>query len=146
MLDGFHQVRGGDKAFYFVFHFYSEPSCHFRTNDTGDTHVIHQGKGGQEGDAFIPMLWTFAQHGALFLQDFPVFARCRESDLQNICRRFLISMPAFKFTWVKTEVWNRDGIFPPACPQMQEAVARADGLPLAMVPSVFGHSKGGLAT
>ena len=71
MLDGLHQVRGGDKALPFVLQFHSEPSQYFWTDDCGDTHVIHQGEGGEQGDALMPMLCALGQHGALFsLQDF----------------------------------------------------------------------------
>ena len=65
MVDGLHQVRGGDKAFPFVLQFYSEPSQYFWTDDCGDTHVIHQGEGSEQGDALMPMLFALGQHGAL---------------------------------------------------------------------------------
>ena len=51
----------------FVLQFYSEPSQHFWTDDSGDTHVIHQG--GER--ALMPMLYALGQHAVLLsLQDF----------------------------------------------------------------------------
>ena len=125
-----------DKALPFFSQFYSELSQYFWTDDCGDTHVIHQGEGGEQGDALMPMLYALGQHGALLsLQDFLLPQRTHFSPLQttstwyvcqiawvrfsSIFRRLLISMPAFKFTW------NRGGHYPLACQQMQEAAARA---------------------
>ena len=132
----------GDKALLFVLQFYSEPSQYFWTDDCGDTHVIHQGEGGEQGDALMPMLYALGQHGALFsLQDFllpheQLFAYL--DDINVVCLPDWVG-PIFKHLQEaldqyariqvhlgKTQVWNRGGHYPPACQQMQEAAAHAD--------------------
>ena len=47
MLDGLLTVDGGDSVLLFVLQFYSEPSPYLWEDDTGDTHLIHQGEGGE---------------------------------------------------------------------------------------------------
>ena len=142
MLDGLHQVRGGDKALPFVLQFYSEPSQYFWTDDCGDTHVIHQGEGGEQGDALMPMLYALGQHGALLsLQDFllphehlfayldDIYVVCLPDRVGPIFKHLQEALDQYARIQVhlgKTQVWNRGGHYPPACQQMQEAAARAD--------------------
>ena len=45
--------------------FHSDPSRHLWTDDNGDTHVIHQGERGQQGDACMPMLHTVGRDAGL---------------------------------------------------------------------------------
>ena len=109
MLDGLHQVRGGDTTLPFVLQFYSEPSQYFWTDDTGHTHVIHQGERGEQSDVLMPMLYALGQHGALLcLQDFSASPGTSLRSLgiawvpsSSICKRHWISMPAYKSTWEK---------------------------------------------
>ena len=139
MLDGLHQVRGSDTALLFVLQFYSEPSQYFQTDDTGHTHVIHQGEGGEQGDALMPMLYALGQHGTLVcLQDFllphehlfayldDLYVVClpaRVGPIFKHCKRHWISMPAYKSTWENPRC--------PFCQEMQEVAAHVD--PLARV-------------
>ena len=55
MLDGLSTVEGGDSVLPFVLQFYSEPSQYLWSDDCGVTHVVHQGEGGEQGDALMPM-------------------------------------------------------------------------------------------
>ena len=69
MLDGLHQVRGGDSALPFVLQFYSEPSQDF-----------------WQGDAYMPMLCALGQHGALpCLQDFLLPHEHLFNDMYVVC-------------------------------------------------------------
>ena len=58
-------VDGGDSVLPFVFQFYSEPSQYLWEDDTGDTHLIEQGEGGEQGDPLMPLLFSLGQHSAL---------------------------------------------------------------------------------
>ena len=55
-------VDGGDSVLPFVLQFYSEPSQYLWEDDTGDTHLIHQGEGGEQGDPLMPLLFSLGQH------------------------------------------------------------------------------------
>ena len=89
MLDGLHQISKGDTALPCVLQFCSEPSKYFLTDDSGHTHVIHLGEGGEQGDALMPMLRVLGPHGALLcLRDFVVphehFFACLD-NLHVVC-------------------------------------------------------------
>ena len=94
-------------------------------DDSGVTHEIHQGKGGEQGDALMPALFSLGQHLALvavhrqlgpnershaFLDD--VYARCspdRVIPIFNLLRREL---------WYHSRIqihlgrWNQGGVEP----------------------------------
>ena len=65
MLDGFLNVDLGDSVLPFVLQFYSEHSQYLWQDDTGDTHLIQQGEGGEQGDPLMPLLFSLGQHSAL---------------------------------------------------------------------------------
>ena len=64
MLDGLSSMEGGESVLPFALQFYSEPSQCIWTDDCGVNHVIHQGEGGEQGDALMPMLYSLGQHEA----------------------------------------------------------------------------------
>ena len=100
MLDLLHQVRGRDKALPSVRQIYSVPSQYFWTDCTGNTHVIHQGEKGEQGDALMPMLYTNT-----FSPIWTTSTKCVcQKAWVRFCsnfRKLMISMPALKFTWGK---------------------------------------------
>ena len=55
-------MRVGEQLLPFVKLFYGDPSTYL---PVGDVHHIHQGEGGQQRDALMPMLFCLGQHGAL---------------------------------------------------------------------------------
>ena len=112
------------------------------TDDCGNTHVIHQGEGGEQGDALMPMLYALGQHGALLsLQDFLLPAEhlfAYLDDMYVVClpdragsifkhlQEALEQYARIQVHLVKTQVWNRGGHVPPACVEMQAATDRAN--------------------
>ena len=65
MLEGLRSVDGGSSALPFVLQFYGNPSSYLWTDDSGVTHGIWQGEGGEQGDPLMPMLYALGQHQAL---------------------------------------------------------------------------------
>ena len=65
MLDGLLNVAGAGEALPFVLMFYGAPSVYLWEDDVGDIHTIHQGEGGEQGDALMPLLFALGQHSAL---------------------------------------------------------------------------------
>ena len=142
MLDGLQQVCGSDTVLPFVLQFYSDPSQYLWTDDCGDTHVIHQGEGREQGDALMPMLYALGQHGALLsLQDFllpdehlfayldDMYVVCLPDRVGPIFKHLQEALEQYARIQVhlgKTQVWNRGGHVPPACAEMQAAADRAD--------------------
>ena len=127
-LDGLSTVEGGDSVLPFVLQFYSEPSQYLWSDDCGVTHVIHQGEGGEQGDALMPMLYALGQHGALeSIQESPLpdehlFAY--HDDLYVVCSPERVG-PIYKIVedvleaharvqvhLGKTQEWNRGGHCP----------------------------------
>ena len=49
----------------FVSMFYGAPSKYLWEDDSCTVHTIDQGEGGEKGDASMPLLCSFGQHGAL---------------------------------------------------------------------------------
>ena len=93
MLDGLSTVLP------FALQFYSEASQYIWTDDFGVNHVIHQGEGGEQGDALMPMLYSLGQHEALMsvqdslLPDEKLFAYL--DDLYVVCAPERV-VPIFK--------------------------------------------------
>ena len=60
MLQGLSNVEGGRSALPFVSMFYGSPSQYLWEDERGVTHTIHQGEGGEQGDAMMPLWlsWT----------------------------------------------------------------------------------------
>ena len=142
MLDGPLNVDGGDSVLPFVLQFYSEPSQYLWEDDTGDTHLIEQGEGGEQGDPLMPLLFSLGQHSALqSLQSFllpgeqlfayldNLYVVCSPERVGAIFTRLKSDLESHARIQVhlgKTKVWNRAGEEPEACSSMQEAAQRVD--------------------
>ena len=65
MLQGLERMPAGVAVSPFVRLFCSTPSeCRWE-DDGGEVHSIHQGEGGEQGDALMPLLFSLGQHAAL---------------------------------------------------------------------------------
>ena len=87
------------------------------SDDCGVTHVIHQGEGGEQGDALMPMLYVLGQHGALasiqeslllgehlFAYHDDLYVVCspeRVGPIYKIVEDALEAHAEFRFTWVR---------------------------------------------
>ena len=86
MLDGLSNVNGP-----FVLQFYAQPSEYHWMDDYGRNHVIHQGEGGEHGDALMPMLYSLGQHAALqAVQDALLFGEHLFAYLHDI---YIVCLP-----------------------------------------------------
>ena len=56
MMRGLLSVEGGQEALPFVPQFYGAPSTYLWQDDMGVVHEVHQGEGGEQGDALMPAL------------------------------------------------------------------------------------------
>ena len=63
MFSGLMGTREGEQLLPLAKLFHGDPSTCLREDEVGDVHHIHQGEGGEQGDAL--MLFCFRQHGAL---------------------------------------------------------------------------------
>ena len=141
MLDGLLTVDGGDSVLPFVLQFYSEPSQYLWEDDTGDTHLIHQGE-GEQGDPLMPLLFSLGQHSALqSVQSFLLPGEQLFANLDDLCvvcspervgaifTRLDIDLESHARIQVlqeKTKVSNRAFLEPEACSSVQEAAERVD--------------------
>ena len=107
--------------------YYFELSQHLWSEDCGVIRVVHQGEGGEQGDASIPTVYALGQHGALesiqywlhpdehsfaHLDDVYVVCtleRVRGSVHKNYRRGFWRHTPESSSILGKTRVWNRGG-------------------------------------
>ena len=108
----------------------------------GDVHHIHQGEGGEQGDALMPMLFCLGQHGALraiaerllpgeklfaYLDDLYVVCQPdRVGDVHTIVGQELWRHAKISVHHGKTKVWNRGGTCPDACAVLTEAARMVD--------------------
>ena len=65
MLEGLRGVEGGDSVLPFVSQFYSSASTYLWDDESGATHEIVEGEGGEQGDPLMPSLFAVGQHRAL---------------------------------------------------------------------------------
>ena len=65
MLRGLCRVPDGPEAVPFVRMFYGQASVYLWEDDEGTVHDIHEGEGGEQGDALMPLLFSLGQHPAL---------------------------------------------------------------------------------
>ena len=65
MLEGLHRMVHGDQTIPFVRLFYGSFSVCLWEDYVGDTHEIMQGKGGEQGNPLMPLLFSLWQHSAL---------------------------------------------------------------------------------
>ena len=140
MLEGLHSVPGGAEALPFVRMFYGQPSRYLWEDNSGTVHTIHQGEGGEQGDVFMPLLFSLGQHGALaavqrqlhasekmfaYLDDiYIVTTPARVGHVYSLLQDALFRHARIRLHSGKTQVWNSGGIRPEACDAL-ERVARA---------------------
>ena len=101
MLEGLERVVGGSAVLPFVRLFYFSPSAYLWEDEDGEVHTIHQGEGGEQGDALMPLLFCVGQHAALeaiqrgmspnekllaFLDDLYIFQARESGDIAQCCR------------------------------------------------------------
>ena len=60
MLQALADVEGGSQALPFVSMFYGAPSQYLWEDSAGRVHTIKQGEGGEQGDAMMPLLFSWA--------------------------------------------------------------------------------------
>ena len=65
MLGNLMQLPRACSALPFVRLFYGQPSVYLWSDMHGNTHEIHQGEGGEQGDPLMPALFSLGQHPAL---------------------------------------------------------------------------------
>ena len=65
MMRGLLSVEGGHAALPFVRQFYGAPSTYLWQDDMDVVHEVHEGEGGEQGDALMPALFSLGQHNAL---------------------------------------------------------------------------------
>ena len=119
----------------FARQFYSTPSSYTWTDDSGCSHVIAQGEGGEQGDPLMPALYALAQQPALcevqaqlrhgkaifaFLDDTYVVAPPdRVRTLYDAFRAALWRHARVELNRGKTRVWNTAGKEPPGIADVQ---------------------------
>ncbi|OLP82880.1 hypothetical protein AK812_SmicGene36427 [Symbiodinium microadriaticum] len=119
----------------FARQFYSTPSSYTWTDDSGCSHVIAQGEGGEQGDPLMPALYALAQQPALcevqaqlrngkaifaFLDDTYVVANPdRVRTLYDAFRAALWRHARVELNRGKTRVWNTAGKEPPGIADVQ---------------------------
>ena len=100
MLAGLTRVTGGPSALPFV-----RPSVFLWEDDEGNVHDIVQGEGGEQGDPFMPALYSLEQHGALVATQETLDPAERDSSLSwTTSTRFL--SPSV----LEREMWRHAGI------------------------------------
>ena len=130
----------GQKRLPFVRMFYGQPSRYLWEDNSGTVHTIHQGEGGEQGDVFMPLLFSLGQHGALaavqrqlhasekmfaYLDDiYIVTTPARVGHVYSLLQDALFRHARIRLHSGKTQVWNSGGIRPEACDAL-ERVARA---------------------
>ena len=147
MLQGLRDVPGGSAALPFVSMFYGSPSQYLWEDNAGVVHTIHQGEGGEQGDAMMPLLYSLGQHSALklvesglqdgeslfaFLDDtYVVTSPERVTAVFTSLQRALLVETGIRINPGKTKVWNAAGEKPPGCDVMQRITESFD--PTALV-------------
>ena len=142
MMRGLLSVEGGHAALPFVRQFYGAPSTYLWQDDMDVVHEVHQGEGGEQGDALMPALFSLGQHNALvavqhqleqdermfaFLDDIYVTARPdRVVPIFNLLRRELWTHARIQIHLGKTQIWNQAGVEPAGCDVLTMDARRND--------------------
>ena len=106
--------------------------------DYGRNHVIHQGEGGEQGDALMPMLYSLGQHATLqavqdalllgehlfaYLDDIYIVCLSGSPPCTNCWSNRLNILPEFKCIWARHKCGTA---VPPGCQALQAAPERVD--------------------
>ena len=142
MLQGLMGMEGGDRLLPFVRLFHGSPSTFLWEDTMGGVHHILQGEGGEQGDPLMPMLFSLGLHAALvaiserledgerllaFLDDLYVVSTPeRTVAVHNILREELWRHAKISVHLGKTHIWNRGGLVPDRCDELEEAARAVD--------------------
>ena len=121
----------GRSALPLVRFFYGALSGCLWDDESGTTHSIPQGEGGEQGDAMMPLLFCLGQHEALratqeqlrdgehplaCLEDIYIVTRPdKVGPAHAILQENLHVHACIRIHCGKTKVWNKAGIRPAAC-------------------------------
>ena len=123
MFRGLMETDVANSAFPFVRQFYGQPSACFWDDELGNTQVIPQGEGGEQGDPLMPLLFCLSLHKELvaakarlregeflfaFLDD--VYATCAPEKVlavHRILQQEIQTHCGISIHHGKTQIWNR---------------------------------------
>ena len=121
MLLGLAQVEGGSAVLPFVHLFHSAPLSYLWEDDGGVVRSIQQGEGGEQGDAFMPLLFCVGQHSG-----FGSGAPDRVGAVYSAVQESLQAHAGIRVHGGKTHVWNQAGLKPDACETLQRIAQVSD--------------------
>ena len=143
MLRGLFSVESGEAILPFVRQFHGVPSTYLWQDDSRNIHEIHQGEGGEQGDALMPTL--FCQHNALaavqqelgtFHDD--IYVTCSPSRIVPIFVESYGCTRASKSIWGKPKFGTGEEVSPQdgrSWPQMPKRV-----IPMQLCGGATAHS------
>ena len=138
MLSQLQQLPRASAMLPFVRLAYGQTSTYVWRDAQGASHTIHQGEGGEQGDALMPPLYALGQHRALteanqhlepgealfaYLDD--VYLLCqpeRATFLFNIIAGSLERHAGVQANLGKCKMWNREGVEPPGVRSLGDSV------------------------
>ena len=142
MMQGLMRVDGGSEAVPFVTMFYGSPSEYLWEDSLGVVHTIPQGDGGEQGDPLMPLLFAVGQHQALeavkgqlsdgdhllaYLDDTFIVAQPESTgDSFRSLETELWNRTKIRIHGGKTKIWNRAGIRPPICDELERRARAID--------------------
>ena len=138
MMRGLLSVEGGHAALPFVRQVYGAPSTCLCQDDVDFVHEVHQGEGGEQGDALMPALFSLGlvavqqqlRHDErlfAFLDDIYVISRPdKVVPIFNVLRRELWTHALIQIHLGKTQIWNQAGVKPVGCDALTIDARRND--------------------
>ena len=135
--------------------FYGSPSEYLWEDDSGVTHSIPQGEGGEQGDAMMPLLFCLGQHEAIqmahsglrdgeflfaFLDDIYIAtAPDRVGNVNAMVQDAVRQEAGITLHVGKTKIWNKAGSRPGVCDVLERAARERN--PFARVWSARGGAR-----
>ena len=126
----------------FVRLFHGQPSQYLWEDAEGIVHTVAQGEGREQGDPFMPLLFSLGQHAALqaahsrmragetlfaFLDDvFFVVQPDRVGEVYQVVEQELYRHSRITIHTGKTQVWNSAGDRPEACDALERITSASD--------------------
>ena len=150
MLGKLSRLPAANAILPFVRLSYAQPSMYAWESETGDTKMIPQGEGGEQGDPLMPLLFSLGIHDALaevathleegeqlcaFLDD--VYAICqphRVRHIYDLLATMLAQHAGIQLHQGKTRVWNRGGSCPPGLTDLGPDVWSPAGIKVLGTP------------
>ena len=143
MLRGLMETDNANSALPFVRQFYGQLSAYFWDDELGNTQVIPQGDGGEQGDPLMPLLFCLSLHKALvaanarllegeslfaFLDDVYAYYCAPERVLavHRILQQEIQTHCGISIHHGKTQIWNRGGEHPVGCEALTKAAQTVD--------------------